>query len=675
MKLFPRGIGSFRLILFCLAVLLASRPAWCDDAPLPDEQTMSGSASAAGSQTFQQAAYTGYRFVTPVDNPAAAAPYMRQKSGVSGGFSAGTVGADLKLAAYAQFLQMDDYDAELLLDYSGLYRLKLNSTSLWHNLERLAPASAASVASRELDSVGSYGTRTIISQANNRIKLGNYPIHLNLNYWQLVREGTTQLRFSDYNFDPNPNSVSTRSVPVDSATRQGTVGLDAHAGPLNAAYSFTIRDFSNRAPDSRDTFVARGAITAGLQAHDVVNDSRVTTHTFKLFSDLSGGLTASALYSLSRRETSTDRGDARPSSAPSDTLHSAAGDVSYTPFKELSLVLKYRRLQIDRESPATVYSPFSIIPPAPSAVYTTTPGLLLVHPSMDSVMDTLILSASYRPQPHAVYRFEYRAELESRDGLPDPQSPLNPAAVRRDSRQTHTGKANFIWKPFNAVKLNATYSYAVSDNPAYPMSFSERHSGQALISYTENGRWGVTANYLGRFESGESVSMQTRLPRESLSTSVNMSAWFNPVQCVTVTANYGFLQSRIDQANLFFSSFAPVATLQTASAYRSTAHVYSVNTAVAVARMIDLSLAFQQTFSDIHYSASDNSLNPTLSSAGIGDRSRLVATETGLTTRADWHLSRHLGCSLGYSVRMYDADQSIFDGTVHETLLALTGRW
>lgn len=669
------GVVLLRCIVLILPGLAIVRTAWCDDLQKPDERGVNAGAPAERTGALSQAAvYSGYRFVTPVDSPSAAAPYQRNKSGIAGGFSAGMVGADLKLSADAQFLHSDDYNSELFLSYAGLYSLKLDSTSLWHNLERLPPSTAAAVTASERDNGSSYGTRTVISRAHNRIKLGNNPIHLNLNYWQLTREGTTQLRFSDFYFDANPNSTVTRQISVDSVTREGTIGFDAHAGPINVAYSFNIRDFSNQAPDSRDLFVARAALSGGSQAHDVVNDSRVTAHTFKLYSDLSGGLTASALYSLTRRETVTDRGDARPSSNPSDTLHSAAGDLSYTPFKELMLALKYRRLQIDRESPATIYSPFSQIPAAPAPVYTSTAGTLLVRPSSSSVKDTLILSASYRPMPKAVYRFEYRAELESRDNLPDPLAPSNPGALRSDSRQTHTGKASFIWKPVNAVKFNATYSYAASDNPAYPTSFSERHSGQALLSYTAKGRWGATASYLGKFESGESRSLQTGLPRESLSTSINGSVWFSPMERMTVTASYSFMNSEIDQTSLF-SSFVATAPVQTAGNYHSTAHVYYIDAVLAMSRMMDLSLAFQQTFSHSGFSASDNSQDAALSATGIGDASRLVSTETGVTTRADWRLSKHLGCSLGYSFRMYDSGQPLFDGAVHETLLALTGRW
>lgn len=675
MKSLFNYISRFVFVAFFYLVLVAPpRTAWSDD-DVPKSNEPAGDSTVREIEGTSHAAISsGYRFITPIDNASAAAEYQRQKSGVIGGFSAGTVGTDLKLLADGQFLHADDYNAGLALDYAGLYKLKLDSNALWHNLERFSPATADSVTTSERDPGITYGTRTVINRASNRIKFGNNPIHLNLDYRELTREGREQLRFSDFYFDANPNSVSTRSVPVNSVTREGTFGLDAHAGALNGAYSFMIREFTNRVPEIRDLFVARDGLATGLQAHDVIHDSRVLTHTFKLYSDLSGGLTASAFYSLTKRESSSDRGDARPSGNPADTTHSAAGDMSYTPFKEFTLALKYRRLQIERESPATIYSPFARIPATPSPVYTSMAGTLLVHQASSSVRDTVILSASYRPIPKAVYRFEYQAELESRDNLSDPQATANPGALISDRRQTHTGKASFIWKPVNGVKLNATYSYATSDNPAYPNSFSERQTGQAILSYSDRGHWGGTASYLGKYESGEGGSLQARLPRESLSTSVNSTAWFTPLELMTVTASYSFLKSEIDQTSLF-SSFIAAMPVQTVGNYHSTAHLYSIEALLAMTRALDLSLAFQQTFTNYGFTASDNSQNPLLSSAGIGDTSRLASTETGITTRADWHVSQHLGCSLGYSFRMYNSGQLLYDGAAHETLLAFTGRW
>jgi len=693
------GLCAGSACLLLMALFTASPVLGDSNEPLVEGSVREQAGEASGDKgVYRQAAvYSGYRFITPVDNSAVAAPYMRLKPGVIGGFSAGSVGSDMKLAVNANFLHEDDYQTDLFFDFGGYYRLSLDSMALWHNLlrETLTPGA---LVPRELDPGLSYGVRTTASQVNNRIKMGNNPLHLNLGYWELTRDGYEQLIFSDHAFDGNQNSIISRTSRVDRVTREGSLGLDAHLGPVNVAYDFRIRDFSNNAPDNRDPFVGRDGVQAGIQAHDVIPDSRVSSHTIKLFSDLSGGLTGSAAYTLTQRENSAPHGDVIPASHPSDTLQSVAGGLSYSPAKELSFALKYRRVEINRDSPGTVFSPSSQIPANPPAVYTATPGLLLVRPSSNTVSDTVVLSAVYRPIQKAVYLLEYRAEMESRDNLPDPQALGNPAALRSDSRQTHTGKAGFNWKPYNGVKFNATYSYATCDNPAYPASFSERHNGQALLSYTMNGRWGATVSYLGRIERGENSAATDaasaavspsgaalfRLPRESRSYSANAAFWLNPLERLTITASYAFLQADIDQTVLF-TSLSPGSLA--ATNYRSRAHVYGIDAVYALTNETDLSISMQQVFSDARFSVpsaagfslTDTSTVPPLttdfSTAGISALTRLASTETGLAARADWRISRHFGCSLGYSFRLYDSGVPLLDGSVHETMLAVTARW
>jgi hypothetical protein len=349
---------SLRQARFChllttLLFLLVPRPALCDavNTPFPREDA---NPAFHDHGTLQQAAlYSGYRFITPGGNTASA-PYLQSSSGIIAGFSAGIAGESLKLYADAQFLNTDDYSSELFLDYAGLYRLTLESSALWHNLAHIPPVAASGVNAIDLNSGARYGTRTIITRAKNRIKLGTSPVHIDLDYWQLARSGSDGLRFADVVPDVQTSTSYNRSRPIDSITREGSIGVDAHLGPVNAAYGFLIRDFSNQADDLRDRFSGHDGLAAAVQAHTIVNDSRLTSHTFKLYSDLSGGLTGAAQYVLTQRESSIDRGDVRLSQAPSETTHAVAGDLGYTPFKELSLALAYRRLQIERDSPATL---------------------------------------------------------------------------------------------------------------------------------------------------------------------------------------------------------------------------------------------------------------------------------------------------------------------------------
>jgi hypothetical protein len=639
--------------------------------------------------------YSGYRFVTPDGPTAAASTYGRLTSGMMGGFSAGTLGSDLKLAVDGSFLQVDDYHTELTFDYGGIARVHAESQALWHNLlrEHISPGT---LTLQPLDRDVTYGTRTAITQADTRIKLGNNPFHLNLGYWELSRDGVEQLRFSDhYRTTSGVNSVITDKERVNNITREGSVGLDAHLGMFDLSYGFRIRDFSNLAADPRYTFAndGGGALSTGNQAHNVIPDSRVTSHTIKLFSDLSGGLVGSATYNLTQRENTGGHGEAVPSERPSDIIHSVAGDLSYTPSKRHSFAIKYRHREIDSTSPASLYYPYSINPPATPGnpipgVYTGAVGQLLVRPSTSSVRDTLTLSSTFRPAPKVIYRLEYNAELESRNNVRDAQTPAgSPAAVHSDSRQTHTGTATFYWKPVTGVKLNASYSYATCDNPSYGASFSDRHTGKLLLTYTASGKWGVSGSVLARHESGERNASTVApapvasyaQPRESRTGSGNVSVWFSPLDRLTVTSHYSYLEADINQSILFSSIIADSAPL-VVSNYSSSAHIYGLDIVYAVGEPLDVSLAFQQVRSKARFDVPDRTfvlagVAGTFSTSGITGLSKLDSTETGASARADWRINALLGCSLDYNFRKYDSGQSQYDGSVHSTIMTFKARW
>lgn len=614
---------------------------------------------------------SGYRWATSTGHPATASPYGRLKSGLTGAFSAASFTTDLKLTALGVFLNEDDYHSELSLDYGGLVRFHAESGALWHNLlrEQVAPGTVALL---ETDAGREYGVRSANTRVNSRIRLGNNPFHLNLGYRELKREGYEQLIFSDY-YRSGAGTIISEASRVDRVTREGSVGMDAHLGFFDLSYGFTLRDFSNEMPVSRYNFAnpADGALIAGVQAHDIIPDSRVSSHTIKLFTDLSGGLVGTMAYTLTQRENEGGHGDALPSRRPTDMIHNAAGDMSYTPFKEFSLALKYRHQEIIRDSPAMIVSPFA------------SAGTVEVRPSTDTVKDTVTISTTVRPSFKALYRLEYSAELDSRDNAWNTASSADPAAVHSDSRQTHTGKATFQWKPLNAIKLNATYSYAASDNMYYGTSFSGKHSGQFLVTYASKGTWGITSNFLTQYETGEGSASTVApaavatypLPRKSHASSTSTSFWFSPIERLIVTASYAYLVADIDQSILFTTVITDPEPLL-ASNYHSSSHVYGIDAVYAVAEPLDVSVAFQRVHSKSRFDVPERTFNSGLySTVGITDLTRLDSTETGISVRADWRIKPRFGCALDYGFRQYDSGNPVYDASVHMTMFSLKAQW
>jgi len=687
----------FAPLVVCSGLMLLAMPAIAADGAISDAGTESR--ETQGEQEVEASRFAnvqaGYRFITPDGATAAADPYSRLKSGVTGGLSAGTLGSNLKLSGEALMLHEDDYHANLFFDYGGYYRLHLETEAFWHNLltERLPLASAGQYATTQSSPpADGYGVRTGISQVESRIKLGNNPIHVNLGYWELNRRGTDQLRFGDYYFGNAQSGVVSSNRQVDQITREGSVGADAHLGYFDISYGFRIRDFSNQAPDTRYPFVVtgNGALIPGNQATNVVSDSRVTSHTVRLYTDMSGGLVGTAAYVLTLRENDADRGDARPSSKPEQTLQSVAGDLTYTPFKELSFALKYRRLQTDRESPATISYAYSRIPataPLPG-VYTATPGVLLVRPGIDTVKDTISLSGTFRPSQRVTYRLEYRATLESRDNVPNSDlSPGDPAAIHSEYRRTHTGLANVSWRPLPGFRVNAAYTYRSTDNPEWKTAASDSHKGELFVTYARNGAWGGTASFITTCEQRQEAASTIApapvasyaLPRENRSYSANGSLWFSPAERLTITANYSYLEMVTNQS-LLFSNIITDPDPLTATTYRSAAHVYGIETVYAVAEPLDISFGVQQVRSSSRFDVPVRvftlaGVTGSFDTTGITTLTRMETVETGVTARADWRINKHVGCSMDYSFRHYNSGDALYDGSVHTTMVSLTSRW
>jgi len=665
-----------------LTILLAS-PLWAD----VEEQDPETEPAESVVETHRHASlYSGYRFVTPDGMTAAADPYSRSRSGVVGGLSLGTLGPDLKLTVDGTFLHTDDYRAELFFDYKGMARFHSESQTFWHNLlsEVLPPDSPPNYVTRQPDTGTVYGIRTFINQVDTRLKLGNNPFHLNLGYWELKRDGSEQVRFSDHYFGILTNSIRTDNRPVNRYTREGSAGLDGHFGAFDLTYGFRIRDFVDNAETPRFPFSANSG-----DRYSVIPDSRVTSHTVKLFSDLSGGLVGSASYNLTQRENTGGQGDAIPAERPSDTIHSVAADLTYTPSKRHSFAIKYRHREIDRTTPATLFYPYPQITAPPAGILTGTPGVLNVRPAPSSTRDTVTFSATFRPAPKVIYRLEYNAELESRTNVLDQQATAGSlTALHSDSRQTHTGTAAFYWRPLNGIKVNASYSYAASDLQAYRASFSDRHVGKLIATYTRNGRWGATGSYLIQYDSGESSAFTTTvpspatytMPRKNHSESCNTSVWFSPADRLTITASYSYLETETDQSLLIASQINDANPL-IASSYRSSAHVYGIDAVYAATESLDLSLAFQQVRSRSHFDLPERNLDISgqpfgyYSTTGITGLSSLDTTETGVSARGDWRFSATLSCALDYSYRNYNSGNSLYDGSVHATMLTLKGRW
>jgi hypothetical protein len=628
--------------------------------------------------------FAGYRFlhVDGVGGRAAEYDYLHPGPIFGGMFN--RVGNDFKFALDGNYLNDKDYFGDLLADYRGEYRFHLRTESLFHNLdhEKLGhDFSGTRYQTIDQDPHGSYGERVEQDEASFRYKLHNFPLHINLGYWRLLRDGSSQLRFADtlFGYD-GTNTVNAMARRLNQETHEGDFGFDAHLGFVDLVYTFQIRDFSDHIATPTYNYIARTPndlsnppIPGGLQQHNEDPDSRYIAHTVKLHTSLDGGIVGAASYSYGTRENRSTLTDIQGASQGRDTLQNAAGDFVYIPCKEFSLALKFRHQEVDRDNPATLFS----------LVDSST---LSVRPSLDTQRDTITATVSVRATNTLTFKGEYKGNFLHRDNTAFWNEPLAQVAQRLPENSTvHKGSLAIFSRPVKGLSLRAQYIYSATDNPSYGTSFGEKHEGQLFASYNSPNRWGATANYRIARESNDQLTVSTfasntfdpianPIARNRYTDNATVSLWYTPIEGLTVSGSYGFLRAKIDQGVLFQDQpTAPPAVFANTN-YTTQAQIYSVSAVYRLAEMLDLSLALQQvrSFSDF----APESGNTTNNIEQLTQLTRTRTVESSLSARAEYRLTKNFSCVLDYSYRDYDEKiQSLANGTVQTVSAYLRAKW
>ena len=612
----------------------------------------------------QVEAAAGYRFVGIGDRGDRAAEYDYLHSSFAGNARIVHLGKDLKFDVDSAFLNREDYVASLMFDYAGYYRLTARTESLYHNLDH--ETSELNIID-DLDPLGRYGIATRQDSVQLRYKLRDYPIHLNLSHWLIDRDGTRQLRFSDYTFDPavpivNRNLVF-QSRRIHRLSHEATAGFDAHLGPVNVVYSFLFRRLDDREGTPAYAFDS----LAGPPQHNEDPESRYYSHTVKLYTSPAGGVTGAASYSHGRRDNRSSLTTVRGADKARDILHNAAGDFTYSPCAWFTAALKYRHLEIDRDTPSVLFVSSTAITP---------------RPAIDSRRDIILASFTIRPNTILSVNGEYRGTFQHRDNTgTDPDTMWNLPA----NSETHKGNLTVLLRPFKGLRLRGLYEYTTTDNPLYDSDPELKHEGRLLATYTNSSRWGLSANYRVAREWNEHISRVTHpltgspespetyiLPRKRHFVHGALGFWVSPLERLTVSGNLGFLRTRSDQAVLFAGVFNGK---DAASEYISHGVIYSANATYRAAENLDLSLAYQQVRSRSVFRP-DNSTSDGTSTDGISGLSRIKTLEHSLSARADYQVTKHFGCSLDYSYRAYDNRlSSDGEGTVHAVTALVKTTW
>jgi len=593
----------------------------------------------------------------------------------------------------------DDYALSAGLNGKGQVSLSVRSDRFVHNFSHIpydntvegsrpdsnfgSDRGSQTLFYSDADPGESYGLRLDFKEAKAKVKLPNYPAHLNLSYWRYEKKGETQLRFADHGSANNCSSchLQSRTRTVDRVTEEVKVGIDAHAEYIDFALEGLYRQFRAKEKVPVDSFRGRGQLDPGDYPHDQIPDSTLKEVAIKLSSAPSGSLVAGLSLTAGERENRSDSVFEKPIQAKTDYLKSTA-DLTYTPSAKWMYSFRYRRLNLDNDNSDVLTS------------YAGSASTLPVREAIDIERAWYEGVVNYNPWRSLTLKAELRTEDIERD-FADSQAwnlPKNEMVTK--------AKVGFQSRMLerSALKVNGWLAFQHSDDPAYISSAENRTELFLSSTFLPKKRWGLSATLTAVDERRDDSTVEQLsragelfdydLARSQQQRKGTFGGWFSPAAGLVLNLSYGYFWTAIEQDLLFGTSPssdpASDRTLEDEDVdFRQTVHTVTAGATWQATEEIECRLEGYHIRSQAYYSpdfqqADVNYSNGVgiMSSADLKEISEIDTTQNGLRGRVSWRLNDLWSCSVDASLDDYDASGSdLYDGVVQTAMVSFARSW
>ncbi len=599
-----------------------------------------------------------------------------------------------------------DYRLEGIADYSGQLRGEVRLEGLFHNLDHVDwNRQAASVPGTpdpvvtfgEQDRLLRHGVAVDLTDVGLRAKLGNYPAHINLNYWRFEKSGHRQLRFVDENC--SSCHMQSRTVGVDGVTEEVTLGIDAHLGPVDLGVEHLVREFRNRKNPPVDAFGDHFNRFAGDYQHDANADSRLLQTTVKLHTSLAGGVVGGASARLGQRKNQGNLRDVAGVRAETD-FRKLAGDLSVSTSAFWSASFRYRMLDLDSSNSPflnpsgaafTNFAPFAKTARAADAV----------RPALDLTRSSYSAGLSLRLWPLITLKGDYQLEEIRRDQVGEAQPEvllgvpvlvLNPLWQLPADEKIQTFRVSLLGRSRDRTKLrvNSWYQWRTSDDPSYAASAEDAHEGFIGMTCAVSPKAGGNANFrISRKTNNqhgvEQVSttgrQSFRLDRTQDQQNVSVGLWALPVEGLQLHATFGWLHEQTVQ-DLVFGKQA-LALVSPSADYTQEVENLSLSGTWQVRKNLSLLGELHQIWSEAEFSPEFFSSGLAfrggtfpVDATGLKQLSRVSLRQFGWKLGAEWKWAGNWSLGLRYAYdRFDDRTGALFDGRVQTTTVSVARSW
>jgi opacity protein-like surface antigen len=719
-------VNGYKLcVLMVSGLLLASTlPARAEMEAVESSERMATEASVA----------VGYRGVSVHGEPARAREYDSLQSSPLFDTRLFVDRGSYHLDLGVDYLNDNDYSANVNLNTKGQLRLDLRTERFFHNLDHIpydngsrgVPVNDSTPRPQPFPAVeGSrpdgwfanstsalrtyytdqnpdddYGLRLDMSEAKLKIKCPDYPAHLNLSYWRYEKQGDRQHRFlSEGGIQTASGAgegncvgchMESKSRDIDRVTEEFKAGVDAHAGFVDVVLETLYRTFRDREEVPVDTFGVHER--PGLHDRDYGNyehsedpDSNLKEMTLRLNTAPSGGLVGSASFTIGERENRSDLTSVAPVDAETDYYKTTA-DVTYAPNQNWTVNLRYRLLDLDSDNTSWIDDT--------AAGINAFRGPVAVRESMDVTRAWYEAVASYRPTRHLTLKGELRREEIDRSNTGAPVAhnssttpiTINPTWQLPDEEVVTRVKLGFSSRLLekSALKLSGWLAIQQNDDPAYGTSYGESQELFLGGSYASSPLWGLQANLnLLKQENDDFEINGQSIDRRKEQQTLSFGTWVTPRENLSFDLYYGYFRTDIDQT-MFYGGTAPYAFSDDGADYQQT--VQTLTAGMTWQALADLSCRiegyhirskasydpdFPTTIRNDYGNAAN--ISGIVSSTDLHDISKVDIAQNGLKGRVDWKLSENLTCGVEATFDDYDEKgNDVYDGSVQSYMASLT---
>lgn len=544
-----RALWAFGALITIATIATASAsPAMADQPATP-----------ADEKIFEARLEAGYRAVDTEGSQSLLSPYDPLTDGP-------VLGLDLlyltpgfgTLRLEAGFLTDENWRAEAEYNHGADVDVEVSTQTFTHDTGHLPPVSPVNVyippplgslevEGSDADPGREYRSDQQENRASVRVRVPGYPAHVRADGRIYTRRGDEQMRYFFRSCSTHLCHMDSRKRDLDQETREYTLGFDAHAGPVDIAYSHAVQTFSD---DAADPVVAVGNMLNGRAAgdyeHDVNPDLRFSGDRLSLNTNLTNRVVLSAAY---------DGGEQRNETSDiSRRTRNAGATASWRLNSSTFLVGRYT---YDEERSGDLGAEARALREKNSTGHANASHKHVLDP--ERTRHTAEISTRFSPvaKVDVGARLRYRARTrhtlieKETDGFDDEYEKTRSTLAALDGR----------FKPAPTLSLEASLGREWTDSPLYSIETTE------LMRYGLGGSWTPSPVFLfratwqgfrGKNDDAEALqyayagSPKLSDPERSVhGDSLSIMASFVPAPAFSLTASWTLTDNDVEQDMIF----------------------------------------------------------------------------------------------------------------------------